>query len=217
MPDVERHPDVDAFVAAAGAFLQEREAEHNLLLGICSNIRSGNRPAAAGPLDFFVVRAAGAPVLVAIRTPPYNLVLSEVDDGAAIPALAEALAGLDLPGVLGPTGHAGAFAQHWCAAAGRTAELVLRERIFRLARVRPPSNPPPGRLAVAGPGDRELVIRWFADFADEALPPGDPRAPDELVDRRIAAGGVFLWDDDGPASLTVVGSRTPHGARVGQV
>ncbi len=217
MPDVEHLATVEAFLAAAGAFLEEREAEHNLILGICSNLRSGNRPAASGPLDFFVVRTARTPILVAIRTPPYNLVLSEVDDGAAIPALAEALARLDLPGVLGPTGHAGAFAQHWCAAAGRTPALEMRERIFRLARVRPPSSPPPGRLTVAGPGDRDLVIRWFAEFADEALPPDEPRAPDELVDRRIASGGVFLWDDDGPVSLTVVGSRTPHGARVGPV
>ena len=84
--------------------------------------------------------------------------------------------------------------------------------------VRPPPNPPPGRLTVAGPGDRALVIRWFADFADEALPPGEPVAPpDELVDRRIAQGGVFFWDDGGPVSLAVVGSRTPHGARVGPV
>ena len=217
MPEVERLADVDAFVAAAGAFLEAREAEHNLILGICSNLRAGTRPAAAGPVDFAVVRTAGTPVLAAIRTPPYHLVLSEVDDGAAIPALAEALAGLDLPGVLGPTGHADAFAQHWCAAAGRTPELVLRERIFRLARVRPPSRRPPGRLIVAGPAQRDLVIGWFTDFADEALPPDDPRPTAELVDRRIASGGVFLWDDAGPVSLAVVGSRTPHGARVGPV
>ena len=92
MPEVERLADVDAFVAVAGAFLEAREAEHNLILGICSNLRAGTRPAVAGPVDFAIVRTSGTPVLAAIRTPPYHLVLSEVDDGAAIPALAEVFA-----------------------------------------------------------------------------------------------------------------------------
>ncbi len=38
MPTVERLADVDAFVEAAGEFLAAREAEHNLILGICSNL-----------------------------------------------------------------------------------------------------------------------------------------------------------------------------------
>jgi hypothetical protein len=72
-------------------------------------------------------------------------------------------------------------------------------------------------VRLAGPDDRDLVVDWFAAFADEALPPSAPRVPDELVDGRIAQGGVFLWDDTGPVSLAVVGSRTPRGARVGPV
>ena len=32
-------PDVDAYLAAAGAFLVVREAEHNLIFGICSSLR----------------------------------------------------------------------------------------------------------------------------------------------------------------------------------
>jgi predicted GNAT family acetyltransferase len=164
-----------------------------------------------------VVRSGRRVVLAAIRTPPYNLVLSEVDDGEAVPVLAEALAGADLPGVLGPTGHAGAFAQDWCARAGRTPALSIRERIFRLSAVRPPPSPPPGRLRVAGPEDRAVIIEWYAAFVAEALPPGEPSTPDEVIDRRIAQGDTFLWDDGGPSSLAVVGSRTPHGARVGPV
>ena len=119
--------------------------------------------------------------------------------------------------MVGPTGHAGSFAQHWCAEAGRTPSLSIRERIFRLSAVRPPPSPPPGRLRLAGPEDRALVIGWYAAFVAEALPPGEPPTPDEVVDRRIAQGGVFLWEDGDPVSLTVVGSRTPHGARVGPV
>jgi uncharacterized protein len=217
VPTVERVATVDAFLDAAGPFLVAREAEHNLILGISSNLQAGIRPSTTDSLDFLIVRATGRVVLAAIRTPPYNLVMSEVDQGDAVPALAEALTGADLPGVLGPTDHAGSFAQHWCAEAGRTPILQLRERIFQLTAVRNPPHPTSGQLRIGGPDDRDLVIDWFRAFAAEALPPTAPPVPEELIDRRIALGGVFLWDDDGPVSLTVVGSRTPNGARVGPV
>ncbi len=217
MATVERLATVDEFIEAAGAFLVEREAEHNLILGICSNLMAGVRPAEDDSIEFLVVRVSGPIVLAAIRTPPHNLVLSEVDRGDAVPALAEALAGANLPGVLGPTDHAGSFAQHWGAEAGRTPILEMRERIFRLSAVRPPARPAGGRLRVAGPEDRGLVIDWYAAFLREALPPSTPPIRPELIDRRIALGGVFLWDDPVPVSLTVVGSRTPNGARVGPV
>ena len=217
MTTVERVATVDEFLDAAGPFLVAREAEHNLILGISSNLQAGIRPSTTESIDFLVVRSTGQVVLAAIRTPPYNLVMSEVDQGDAVPALAEALAGADLPGVLGPTDHAGSFAQHWCAEAGRTPILQLRERIFQLTTVRRPAHPASGRLRVGGPEDRDLVIDWFRAFAAEALPPSTPPITVEFVDRRIGLGGVYLWDDDGPVSLTVVGSRTPNGARVGPV
>ena len=36
--EVQRHDTVADFVAAAGEFLEAREAEHNLILGLCTNI-----------------------------------------------------------------------------------------------------------------------------------------------------------------------------------
>jgi len=217
VPIVERIADVDRFLGLAGDFLAAREAEHNLILGICSNIQNGSRPATAEPPDFLVAREAGRVILAAIRTPPYHLVLSEVDGADAIPALADALATVNLPGVTGPSGHAGAFAQHWCAPAARMPILELRQRIFQLRAVRPPARPPRGALRVATSEDRDLVVGWFRAFTHEALPPSMPTPPEELIDRRIAQGVVYLWDDRGPASLAVVGSRTPNGARVGPV
>ena len=216
MISVERLPDVDAFLAAAGPFLAEREAEHNLLLGIASNLQAGLVPASSEPNDFFVCRAAGRIVLAALRTPPHNLVLSEVDDLAALTALADATTELQLPGVSGPSGPAGEFAERWAGAVGRPPRLVLAERIFRLTRVRPPAAPP-GRLRLATPADRALLVDWFQAFTDEALPPGTPPFDPGLVDRRIAGGGIYLWDDDGPVAFASVGSRTPNGARVGPV
>lgn len=63
---LDRPADVAAFEAAAGSFLAAREAEHNLLLGLCSGIRGGTW---RDPY-FAVVQGRGGVVAVALRTPP---------------------------------------------------------------------------------------------------------------------------------------------------
>jgi len=212
---IQRCGDVGEFLGVAGDFLGAREAEHNLLLGICAALQ--DRPWAADePPDFLVARSSGRVVLAAVRTPPYNLVLSEVDEPVAVGALADAVADLDLPGVVGPKDHAASFAEHWCRPTGRRPVLAMAERIFRLTTVRPPRMPS-GRLRVAGPRDRAIVIDWVESFMREALPSDNPPLDHRLVDRRIALGGIYLWDDDGPVSLASAHSRTPHGIRIGPV
>jgi predicted GNAT family acetyltransferase len=219
MVEIRRIDSVDGFLAAAGAFLAAREAEHNLLLGICSGLQAiaaGDAAPDEPTPVFFVATSGDRLVLAAVRTPPYNLVLSEVDDGTAVDALAEELAGDDLPGVLGPAEHAAAFATRWGPANGRTPRLAMSERIFRLTSVRMPPLPP-GCLRPATVVDRPLVVEWYEAFGQEALP-GAPLANIERqVDRRMAEGGIYLWHRDAPVSMAVAGSRTPNGSRVGPV
>lgn len=219
MVEIRRVDSVDRFVAAAGAFLVAREAEHNLMLGICSGLQAlaaDDAPTDDAMPAFFVGSSGDCVVLAAVRTPPYNLVLSEVDDAAALDALADEMTGDDLPGILGPAEHVGAFAVRWCAANGRAPRLAMSERIFQLTAVRPPT-PPPGSIRRAVPADRRLVVAWYEAFGREALPDAPLTDVGALVDRRLAEGGVFLWDRVGPVSMAVAGSRTPNGTRIGPV
>lgn len=222
MVEIRRVDSVEQFIAAAGEFLVAREAKHNLILGICSGLQALaalDDPTGDATPTFIVVSSGDRVVLAAVRTPPYNLVLSEVDeaDGAtALDALADALTGEDLPGVLGPAEHVGTFASRWCAANSREPRRTMSERIMQLTAVRPPS-PTPGQIRRAVPADRPLVVAWFEAFGSEALPDAPPTDMEALVDRRLADGGVFLWDRGGPVSMTVAGSRTPNGIRIGPV
>lgn len=219
MVEIHRVDSVDRFVAAAGAFLVAREAEHNLMLGICSGLQAlaaGDAPPDDARPTYLVGSSGDRVVLAAVRTPPYNLVLSEVDDAAGVDALADELAGDDLPGILGPAEHVGAFAARWCAANGQEPRPAMSERIFQLTVVRPPS-PPPGGIRRAVPADRPLVVGWYEAFGREALPDAPWTDVGAQVDRRLAEGGIFLWDHAGPVSMAVVGSRTPNGTRIGPV
>jgi hypothetical protein len=83
---VARHARVEDFLASAGDFLVEREAEHNLIIGLCERLRAEPRLYGHDPY-FAVAEDRGRILAAALRTPPHNLVLSEVDDeGARAPA-----------------------------------------------------------------------------------------------------------------------------------
>ena len=219
---VQGHPSVDEFMAAAGGFLEAREAEHNLLFGIASTIRSTPELFADDPPRFATVTDGGGRIVAAtLRTPPHNQVLSAIDDLEAVDALVHALRDDPLPGVLGPTVAAAHFAAGWTAATGRTAHVEVAERTFRLKRVVPPDRPAPGTWRLAEPRDRDLLMRWVVDFMAEAAP-GDPPLPDPAgaADRWITRRGrrAYLWEDGGKVvSLVGAGGETPHGIRIGPV
>ena len=99
--ELRRFAAVGDFLDVAGSFLVEREAEHNLMLGVASSITEAPE-AYTGPPYLAVVTDRDRVVAAAVRTPPFRLVLSEVDDPRAIGLLAEDSLADELPGVLGP-------------------------------------------------------------------------------------------------------------------
>jgi hypothetical protein len=216
---VERPDGIDAFLALAGDFLAAHEAEHGLILGLAGNLQRGTivldePPLLAVALD----QAAGDRVVAAaLRTPPYNLVVSMVDDFDAVDALAEALAGDPLPGVSAPREVAEGFAAGWTARTGRRARRAMVERIFRLSAVHEP-RPAPGRMRPAERADRALLIAWIEAFTLEALGKSEDAAPG--VDRWLEHRGrrLWLWEDgDVRVSLCGAGGETAHGIRIGPV
>src|SRR5919106_4666945 len=188
---LDRYETVDDFMAHAGDFLVAREAEHNLILGICTNLRFVPPPDPHDPPSFATVTDGDAVVLASLRAPPYNQVLSETDALPAVDLVADALVEVALPGVLGPREVAARFAVRWSAGTGRRMVIDMRERIFRLSRVIPPRQPATGRWRIAGPADRPLLAAWLTAFAAEATPTQPMHAADleVMVDRWIARLG----------------------------
>ncbi len=214
--ELHRYADVEDFLAAAGDFLVAREAEHNLLLGVCQQVR--DTPDAFTAAPYFATISEGDQICaVALQTPPFQLVISEVGDPAAIPLLADDLVGRDLPGVVGPVEHVRALMDERTARGAPPARLTTSERIFQLTAVTPPP-PIPGHARIAGPADRALVARWLDSFIREALE-DEPSDVEAMTDRWISRRGrtLHLWEDGQVVSLAGVGSRTPNGVRIGPV
>jgi predicted GNAT family acetyltransferase len=212
-----RFASVGDFLDAAGSFLVEREAEHNLIFGICASLRE-TPEAYSGPPYLATVADGERVVAAAIQTPPFRLILSEVDDPAAIELIVGDVLDRALPGVLGPVGPTRAFVEAWTRLGGPAATLQMSERSYRLTDVRP-ARPVSGRVRVATATDRELVRDWVEGFMREAFGDADADEIEATTDRWLARRGrtLYLWDDGGPVSMTGVGGPTPHGIRIGPV
>jgi predicted GNAT family acetyltransferase len=216
------YADPPSFERAAREFLAAREAENNLLLGVTAQLieqadRFGGEPYLATVHD-----GAGRMALAALRTPPHNLVISAATDPSALAALAmdaERRMG-SLPGVLGPSVTARAFAAVWQRATGEGPTAERAERIYELTAVVPP-RAAPGRLERATWAHRDLLIDWMDRFNLEALGESErDRGRTELaIDRRLTSltSAMHLWIDGGPVCMAGSAGPTPTGIRVGPV
>jgi predicted GNAT family acetyltransferase len=167
------------------------------------------------------VRNGGRIVAVAVRTPPYNLILARPTDDRALGALAGSISS-DLPGVVGAVPEVDGFTEAWTARHDVTAAVRVEQRIYALERL-VAARPTDGALRLADGRDRALAIAWTRDFTTEALHGNDrdERRIERSVDARLGAGGpggIALWEVGGePVSLAAFGGPTPNGMRIGPV
>jgi predicted GNAT family acetyltransferase len=214
------HADVDSFLDAAGPLLLRDEARHNLIFGICTTLVDA--PAAYPGFRLWTVESGGESVVAALMTPPFNLVVAQPADAAAVRFAAEALVdlGVDLPGVTGAVPEADLFAESWQSLTGAGRQLRMSQGVYAARTAQPPEDVA-GELRFASADDRQLLVDWTLAFESEALPEDAPRHDvEQIVDRRLASksGGTALWDHDGQTvSLSGFGGGTPHGIRIGPV
>ena len=221
MPPMEltRHQDADAFLEQAGAFLAAREAENNLILGLSSRLRT--TPLMYGePAYLAVVEDQGEVVAAALRTPPHNLVLSEIDSAEAIePLMRDARRTFgSLPGVVGPKRRVEEFVAAWEGETGAKGRREREQRTFRADSIDPPQGVS-GHMRPYESGDYELAVRWIDAFVAEALSGPEPESSAQFVERREADpdGGLVVWVDGGPVCMAGFGGLTPNGIRIGPV
>ncbi|TGN73824.1 GNAT family N-acetyltransferase [Streptomyces bauhiniae] len=197
--------DLAEFRRAAEDFLHSRPALHTVTLTVAGALRTRG-PYAHGsePPYFGVLRDPDGSVRATLlHTPPRPLQLTPLDPEDAA-ALADRLAeaGHQVPGVWAERETAAAFATAWQRCTGTTAEQSERQRLYRLAELTPPESTPPGRARVADAADRELLARWYVEFAADT---GGRilQDPAEWADSRLAHGGATLWEtpDGTPVSL----------------
>jgi predicted GNAT family acetyltransferase len=218
---IERHTDPAEFFALVAPFLERREAEHNLQLGFRQRLEADRH--AFGPADPLLYAALdddGGVAAVATQTPPFGLVLSEMDDLQAVEVLADRLAadGAQLPTAMGPIEVARTFAERWAQLAAVLPSVQTAERIYEATAVVHPHGVS-GAMQPYTESHRAVAIDWMGAFFAEAMPESPEADPQRFVEGRAAGiGSLVLWEDDGrPVSIAGHAGETPNGARVGPV
>lgn len=218
--------DVEAFTRQAAAYLDGDPARCTALLTTAETLRvHGPQSYGGGDPRFGWWRATeGGPVEAAfVYTPPSQPLLGPMPDRAARElALALRLTGADPTGVKGVDGSAQAFARTWTDGAPRTWAVAFRLRLLRLAgpdELAPPRPAPPGTVRRATPGDVPLAAAWMRGFMVDT---GQGLGPDAdftgNVARRVANGGLYLWEADGrPVAMAAHSPVVAGQSRVGPV
>ncbi|WP_162788553.1 GNAT family N-acetyltransferase [Amycolatopsis albispora] len=198
------HDTFESFAEAAAAVYGADPVRHTGALSAVASARS-RRQAEAMVTVHDGDRLHGA--LVADRGWP-AMVSGLPADAAQL--VADALAGVRLPGASGPEPEVEAFGRAWSANIGITPAYGFRQRVYELGTLVEPQGVR-GEFRQADEGDTDLLLRWRAEFLAEAVTYVPPeREPEKVLADQMAAGNVFgLWCVDGePVSMAF--SRVPE-------
>jgi uncharacterized protein len=199
---------------AAAAYLASDPVRHNVILTLLHN-----RVVAPIPGRYWTIRSDRKTVGVVLQSPVSFLATVTPMLPGAVAAAVDAIVeqGVSLPGVNGVAATAARFAGQWTERTKSSAAPTQGNRIYEVSRVTP-SGAVPGTCRAAGSGDRELLIRWFNDFGQEAMGERPTDNTATLVDHRLGRGQLFVWEDGGrPVSMTGVSAPVAGVARVGPV
>jgi hypothetical protein len=218
---VVRHDTARALLERAETWLLRAEDLNNLILSLAYAVAEEEAAGAAAPdagpaAPFFAsVEASGRVVGCAFRTPPHQLLMTEMPPEGAV-TLARHLGEVyrSLPAVLGPPALAEFFAREWRALEGAVARRGADQRLYRLDEVM--LLDAPGGMRQARLDEVGLAAEWAEGFARDVHARFGPGA--EALGTWIGREYVFFWEDKGtPVSMAVAHGRTPRGVRVGYV
>ncbi|MEP7217863.1 MAG: GNAT family N-acetyltransferase [Bacteroidota bacterium] len=207
------------FIARTGRFLESREAENNLILGI-----AGRLPALFETVDQIPYLASiehdtdGDIVGACVRTALNRAVMTRMPE-RGIEMILDNLAeiGGEYPGFVGPERETNLAAELWRARTGGTFRLAMEMRIYELDRVIPPARFD-GMLRAATDDDIDITVKFAAAFMAEVGYPPPAMTLEELVKGYIRERRLYLWDLNGkPVSMAGCIGPTPNGIRINYV
>ena len=192
---LELYDDWNEFATAIGGFLEERETEYGLFLGVLASLKLD--PPASKPFMARVLIEGKTDFAAVYRE--LNVIVSRGSD-EAVDAAASRLCALrmDVPGVVGPPREAERFASAWARERGFAPFLAVDQRIYQLTEVRRPATLP-GSMRPIMPADLDLVAEWAFGFEMEALPheAHTREHTRRRIEKRISKGDLFAWDVGG--------------------
>ncbi|MFX0075322.1 MAG: GNAT family N-acetyltransferase [Candidatus Hermodarchaeota archaeon] len=216
--EAKSYSNIDDFYDIAYSFLLKHEAENNLPLAILNSIKiNKNYYGEEAPL-LFSVTTNGKLELIALRTPPRDLIISYTDNLDGIKILVDELFKRKekLPGVLSFKEAADSFVQLWCEKNSLKCNLIRKERVFQLEQV---SDDYLGNrvFSMATKFHQSLVLKWaeemlkeaLVDVTDEDIERARETFVEEFAENKSRI--YLLFDNNEPVSMARKAGKTPNG------
>jgi ribosomal protein S18 acetylase RimI-like enzyme len=183
-------------IGQVGELLAADPVGHNVVgTKLADAIRYGE------PGRYWIGLVDGIPAGVAVQQPTDTPLAVAPMPAELVAAIADAVdaGNVALPGVFGPAATASRFAEAWGGLRKVDPVPTSEERLYELRDLRFPEGVT-GALRHAAEGELELLLSWLPGFeADAGWAGSNPAAV--FVTRRLAAGDVWVWDDNGPVSM----------------
>ena len=180
----------------AKVFLSSKPVHHNLILTLLHA-----RVAHYKPGRYWVAMDGDAVVGVVLQSPMnFRAVVTPMEPEVVLPVVdAISDAGVKLPGVVGDAATAAHFAGQWAERQKSAVVPFMGQRLYEVDKVEQPTEVK-GYFRKAVPDDRKCLIDWVRCFYTEiGVEETDAKV---IVDRRLPAGQIWLWDSAGPVSMT---------------
>jgi ribosomal protein S18 acetylase RimI-like enzyme len=184
-------------LSEAKAFLSSEPVLHNLILTLLHA-----RVAHPEPGRYWVAKDGDKVVGVVFQSPlNYPAILTPMGS-EIVSSMVDAISdtAVVLPGVSGTAATAASFAGQWTERHKSAAYPVQGLRIYEKIEVGKQA-PVSGRFRQARPDDRALLIVWIRQFRADVGEGGTD--PASIIDRKLPAGQIWLWDDGQSVSMAM--------------
>lgn len=152
---------------------------------------------------YWIAQGPNGAIGLAMQSPlTYPVILCGMPE-AAVRGIVENVrqAGIAIPGVTGDARTAALFAAEWAEATKSPTTVTRAMRLYE-ARTVKTGSPVAGRFRPAAVEDRLVLVTWVRAFVSEVDQSGVD--VETLVDRHIASGNLWIWDNNGPVSMASI-------------
>ena len=215
--EFQRYTDIEAFQKDVLDALMTKEAQNNLIIGI---IERGVRLDCAGEWLMGRVLNDTKTELVALMTPPHNLLISEGDIKASDEAIEKTVCYLkendiSIPGLLCEKDLAHRFTEIYTNSCGGAFSVEMQERAYELREIN--DLEPIGKIRLADEKDMHFLPYWLAGFMEDAL--GCPFSiSEDAAKAHIENKSLYVLEVEGmPVSIAGTARKTPNGRSIGPV
>ncbi|TFG27942.1 MAG: GNAT family N-acetyltransferase [Promethearchaeota archaeon] len=220
--EVQYYENINEYIDLVFPFLLKNEAENNLLFSILNALKLNQTTYGDSKPILIVVKQYDEIKLVALRTPPYNQLISYTDDLKTLDVLVKDLLkkSVNLPGILGFKDGVQRFIKKYCENKGLVAKLTRNERGYKLLEVAKQTfgNKP---LIVGEKSHQSLILKWAKEMILEAGLMTKAEQMDRTLNQTkkdITYGKIFLLlDNTIPVSMARIAGKTPNGGLINLV